>query len=299
MRRLWVLALTGLCWGCGDTADGAARSAADGEVASGAGAGVDAQASADGRAPLDAGAPVDAGAVMDGATPVQDAAPIDAAVACAAGEVTLMTADGVRLAADLYPVAGARRGAVLLHMIPPSNTRANYPAAFIEALTARGFSVLNVDRRGAGGSGGVAREAYEGPNGALDAAAARAFLQGCGVAADRVALVGASNGTTSTLDHAVAAGPDAPPAALVWLTGGPYTENQHALADHRAAWATLPIRFVFSTAERAWSAGFIEGAPAPWVFDEYPNGAHGTRMFGAAPSAIDRVAGWLDEVVAP
>ena len=72
----------------------------------------------------------------------------------------------------------------------------------IDALVERGFTVLNVDRRGAGDSGGVAREAYTGPNGRLDAVAARAFLldSACGVAPDRIAFVGASNGTTTIVD---------------------------------------------------------------------------------------------------
>lgn len=237
-----------------------------------------------------------AGGAADPDLGLVDAAAGDGGLGCAAGVVTFPTEDGVRLTGDLSP--GGPRGVVLLHMIPPSNDRSNYPAAFIEALTARGFTVLNVDRRGAGDSEGEARAAYEGPAGRLDALAAETFLleSGCGIAPGRVAFVGASNGTTTVLDHAVAA-PDARlPSALVFLTGGAYTENQTRIADHRPRLDALPIRFVFSTQERAWSAAFeAEGAPA-WVFDEYPDGAHGTRMFGAAPAAIDAVAGWLDEV---
>lgn len=211
--------------------------------------------------------------------------------------VRFTTTDGVSLAADLYP--GGPRAAVLLHMIPPRNNRTNYPPAFIDALSAHGFTVLNVDRRGAGDSEGVAREAYQGPNGRLDAVAARDFLlgAGCGVDGARLAFIGASNGTTTALDYTIGAPAEALPAALVFLTGGPYTETQQPIADHRARLDALPLRFVFSTAERDWSAGFIDGAPAGWVFDEYPAGAHGTRMFQAAPLAVDVVADWLHEVV--
>ena len=77
----------------------------------------------------------------------------DGPTACTAAgpiAVDLVADDKVRLAADLYTTGttGAP-GVILLHMIPPSNTKANYPRAFIDPLVARGFQVLNVNRRGA------------------------------------------------------------------------------------------------------------------------------------------------------
>lgn len=113
------------------------------------------------------------------------------------------TDDGVELVADLYTTGTTGAPAViLLHMIPPQNDRANYPAGFIEALRARGLTVLNLNRRGAAGSGGVAKEAYKGDKGWLDVKAARDLLLAhpCAPPRHRVALVGASNGTTSALD---------------------------------------------------------------------------------------------------
>ena len=213
--------------------------------------------------------------------------------------VAFDTTDGVTLAADFHPAAGGR-AAVLLHMIPPSNTRRNYPPEFIDALVERGFSVLNVDRRGAGDSGGIAREAYEGPAGKLDARAAVGFLldSECGIGAESIAIVGASNGTTTAFDYAASDAPeDTPPAALVFLTGGNYTENQTDLTVERDRLAQTPILFAFSTQERAWSAGFIPSAPDAWRFEEFDPGDHGTRMFGSRPESIDAVADWLDEVV--
>ena len=220
-----------------------------------------------------------------------------ASEACeAAGPVltTLTTDDGILLTADLY-TTGKRGGpaAVLLHMIPPSNDRSNYPAAFITALVSRGVAVLNVDRRGAGGSGGVARDAYTGSKGALDAKAAVGLLRAHACAFDetRVAVVGASNGTTTAVDYAVSAA--TPPRALVLLTGGTYTESQTTIADHRPLLGSIPTLFVFSTAESSWSKGFSSGAPATWRFEEYPNGAHGTGMFAAEPTSIDSVASFV------
>ena len=298
----WALAQAG-CGGAGNS--GVTRDAEAADVAprsDGATGPADALAgSADAAPGADAGSKLDAAPGGDDAaiamTDAERGAP-DVAGACPAGPtvVHFETTDGVRLEADLYPAAARGRLAVLLHMIPPSNDRRNYPAAFIEALVARGFTVLNVDRRGAGGSAGEPRAAYDGPDGWRDPAAALAFAQttGCGVDPARVALVGASNGTTSVLDHAIEAGP---PAAIVFLTGGAYTEKQHSLADARDALANTPIRFVFSTRERAWSVAFQADAPAAWTFDEYAPGDHGTRMFAARPEAITAVADFLGQSV--
>ncbi|MGF1469848.1 MAG: alpha/beta hydrolase [Sandaracinaceae bacterium] len=212
--------------------------------------------------------------------------------------VTLTTADGVRLQADLY-VEGTAGGpaAALFHMVPPSNDRTNYGRAFIDALLGQGLSVLNVDRRGAGASEGVAVDAYRGPKGKLDVRAAVELLRGHPCGFGRLGLVGASNGTTSVLDYTVdAAERGAPgPDGLVFLTGGSYTESQNVLRDARTALAPVPLLFVYSTAEREWSASFEDGAPAAWRFLEVPNGAHGTRMFEAVPDSVDDVAAFLGE----
>src|SRR5262245_51857736 len=100
--------------------------------------------------------------------------------ACAPGEtanVMLVTEDGLTLQGDFYATgAVGGPGAVLLHMIPPQWNRTSYPRAFIDELVASGISVLNLDRRGAGGSAGVAVDAYLGPNGKLDVEAAVGYL---------------------------------------------------------------------------------------------------------------------------
>jgi pimeloyl-ACP methyl ester carboxylesterase len=227
-----------------------------------------------------------------------------AASACAAsgGPVVtrLSTDDGVALSADLYTPGVARGPAVvLLHMIPPSNDRSNYPAAFISALVGRGVAVLNVDRRGAGASEGVARDAYTGNKGALDAKAAVDFLgaHACAFDPDRTAIVGASNGTTTAVDYTVSAA--RPPRALVFLTGGTYTENQTKLAEHLPALAPIATMFVFSTAESAWSKAFSTSAPPAWRFEEYAKGAHGTAMFDAEPASVEAVAAFVAESLAP
>lgn len=264
--------------------------------------------------PPDAGAPPDLGAPLDMGTPDSGAISMDAgppdlgAPSCTASPrelVTLLTEDDVSLVADFYN-AGVASGpaAVLLHMLPPNHDRSNYSPAFINALLDRGISVLNVDRRGAGGSGGVAQEAYFGPNGKWDAKAAYDFLSNhdCAFDPSKFTFVGASNGTTTALDFAVHANATAElstPSALVFLTGGTYTEAQNRINDHRPLLDTLPILFVYSTQESGWSAQFVAGEGPRWMFHEYADGDHGTFMFVRRPDAIARVADFMQAALTP
>lgn len=226
-----------------------------------------------------------------------------AACTSAPAVVSFLTDDGVKLEADDYPTGeGLGPSVVLLHMIPPANDRSNYPPAFIDALVAQKIRVLNVDRRGAGASEGDALEAYTGDKGKLDAKAAMLHLTSgaCGVDPMRIGVVGASNGTTTALDYAVHASANSElpfPSALVFLTGGSYTENQNSLGAHHDELAQVPIQFVFSAAESAWSKGYQPGAPSAWRFQEYDPGDHGTKMFEARPESIDAVVGFLAEVL--
>jgi len=193
-------------------------------------------------------------------------------------EVRLLTQDSVTLVADYYGVASDPGPAfALFHMIPPGNDRSNWPRRFVEALRDEGWGVRAVDRRGAGDSEGVPREAYEGDKGRLDVAASFGWLGDMGH--DPIVLIGASNGTTSVLDYVVEASPRSRPAAVGFMTGGGYTENQTRLADL----PPIPAVFTYSTAEAAWSEAQKEHDPGTWAFLEYPGGGHGTRMFDDKP----------------
>jgi hypothetical protein len=218
--------------------------------------------------------------------------------------VQLTTDDGLTLEADLWsPAACNGAGVVLLHMTPSGgNDRTNYPDAFIEKLVARDLTVLNVDRRGVGtDDASLKQSAYLGPNGVLDAKAAYDFLlaQPCTIDPARVVMVGASNGTTTALDFAIFAESDAVteiPSGLVFLTGGSYTENQFAIADHRALLDRIPILFVYAQNEAGWSEQQRSAAaPEIWTFLSYSAGDHGTRMFTAQPDSMEVVAAWIGE----
>lgn len=194
--------------------------------------------------------------------------------------VTFQTRDGVQLEADLYPTGLAGGTAfVLLHMIPPGNDRTGWPKSFIDQLVDQQWAVVALDRRGAGASGGDPTEAYEGEKGRYDVEAAVLDLQARGYG--DIAIIGASNGTTSMIDYTVWAGGEGlpVPVALGFMTGGTYTENQTSMS----ALPDLPAVFTYSTAERDWSEAQRPLDPGSWSFLEYEGGDHGTRMFDAKP----------------
>ena len=206
-------------------------------------------------------------------------------VDCGSGEaaVELHTDDGLMLVADYRPAAEPERGAVVLfHMIPPQYDRSTWPPEVRQAFADLGLGVLAVDRRGAGESEGEPEDAYQGEGGRLDMEAAVSFLvsdqRACPADPDRVLLVGASNGTTAVMDYAVAHSADQPPpAGLVWMSPGDYTENQHRVDESRPVLEELPMLWLYPTDE-PWSEGFVDGAPETWEF--VPRGEeHGTFMF--------------------
>lgn len=203
--------------------------------------------------------------------------------------VSLTTSDGVKLEADWYDAPGTR-GIVLLHMIPPHHDRTSWPRAFIEGLRADGAAVLVLDRRGAGKSGGEAKDAYEGPKGALDMDAAAAFLVEKGHGA--LAIVGASNGSTTALDYTVAAmGKGLPiPTDIVFMSAGPYTENNNPVG----AIKLVHTFFVYPEAEKEWNDAQKSRSPA-WSMRTYPGDDHGTNLFGKHADVEDEIRVFLDD----
>lgn len=191
------------------------------------------------------------------------------------GVITLETRDLVKLEADYYPAAEeGRPGVVLLHMIPPNNDRTNWTDAFIWDLTGRDWAVLAIDRRGAGGSDGVAEDAYEGEGGRYDVEVAVQRLVDDGYGP--IGIMGASNGTTSMVDYAAWASGDGltVPVVLGLLTGGTYTENQTSMKSV----VGLPAVFTYQTSENAWSEQQRSIDPGTWSFHEYLGAGHGTQM---------------------
>jgi pimeloyl-ACP methyl ester carboxylesterase len=211
-------------------------------------------------------------------------------------EVSLKTRDEVTLAADHYPAEPGRPGLVLLHMHPGNNDRSNWPCDFVEALAAQDWAVIVPDRRGTGGSGGEVNDAFEGEFGRYDVEAAVELLVQEQVG--DLAILGASNGTTSQVDYLVWAPGEGLPQAVAtgFMSGGGYTENQTDMADVAAL--GIPAVFTYPPSESTWAEAQAARAVPGWEFFEYSGGDHGTRMFAAAPEVADDLvnfyAGILD-----
>jgi len=203
--------------------------------------------------------------------------------------VSLETADGVTLAADWYGHAPEAPVLVLLHMIPPTYDRTSWPVDVIEGFRSDGCAVIAIDRRGAGESGGDAQDAYRGPLGVNDAFAAVDLALARGH--ERVAVIGASNGTTTLLDYAIeatAAGyPE--PEALVLLSGGTYTEANHDMEELFLS----PTLFAYPRDEADWNETQAALGREGWAFWDFAIGDHGTFMFDAREQFADELRGWL------
>lgn len=204
--------------------------------------------------------------------------------------VSIQTADGITLSADWLPAAAGAPAVLLLHMKPPENSRSSWPLSFRTLLHDDGFSVLNLDRRGAGGSGGRAEDAYVGEKGVLDARAAVQFLLDHHAGA--LTMIGASNGSTTALDYAVTAAANhlPVPAKLIFLSPGEYTEHQHSLSA-----LTLPHVFVGYPGNEADFNQALAPAHPQWSFHAYPQGKHGTYLFASAPQVVADMRAFLKQ----
>ena len=123
-----------------------------------------------------------------------------------AEDVTLTTADGLRLRAWHVPPRRPSGAAVLV--LPGNAGNRSYRAPLAATLADQGFAVLLLDYRGYGGNPG--RPSERGLH--LDAGAGRAYLEARGdVDPDRIAYYGESLGAGVAIELAL----EVPPAALV------------------------------------------------------------------------------------
>lgn len=225
---------------------------------------------------------------------------------CAGDEsvVTFETSDGVTLEADDMMASETGRPAlVLFHMIPPFFDRTSWPKRIRNKFYELDIHVLNVDRRGTGGSGGVPEDAYFGDGALWDAEAAVSWLvsddRGCAIDPDRLIMFGASNGTTTTLDYTFGHAGDLPDVAgLAWLSPGDYTEAQNDIDDKRKKLENVSMRWLYPENE-PYADDFVDGAPDTWQFSRRGM-QHGTDMFDEDTLEDDTVADLLalvDEVI--
>lgn len=210
--------------------------------------------------------------------------------------VQLSTSDGLRLAADWYPVAQPRGWALLLHMMPA--TKESY-AALAVALQEQGIASLACDFRGHGASDG-GPTGYEAFTDAqqqakrLDVEAGAAYLVELGMVSSRFVLVGASIGANLALQH-LAAHPDVP-AAVLLSPGMNYRGVYLAplagrIAPHqRVLLAAGGSDDAYSTKTVTELADIIGVSATSHVFTR---AGHGTAMFEREPSLLTTVVRWM------
>ncbi|MHC1562593.1 alpha/beta hydrolase [Actinomycetospora sp. C-140] len=179
-----------------------------------------------------------------------DAGPVPAAATVVArGEdVTLATADGLRLGAWFVPASGARRDVTVLVANGNAGDRAAR-APLAAALAAQGLDVLLFDYRGFGGNPG--RPSEDGL--VTDARAAREHLVGArGVDPGRLLYLGESLGSGVVARLAT----EAPVAGMVLRS--PFTELA-AIAE--IAYPVLPVRALL--ADRFPVVDLVHGTGVP------------------------------------
>jgi pimeloyl-ACP methyl ester carboxylesterase len=222
-------------------------------------------------------------------------------------DVTIKTADGMKLAATYHPPRGRpAEGApsvVALHMF--MNRRQSYEP-IVPAVTEQGMGLLAIDLRGHGGSkvqdGEDLSKKAAGRDGDLframhhDAAAGIKWLRKTKkVPKGKVALLGASVGCSVAIDTAVRHPDDV--ACVVALTPGtnylgvPTMEHIHKWPEGK------PLFVLSSEGEKKKGAGPILEAlrEKGCEIHTVPGGQelHGTRMFRKVTGIEEKVAAWI------
>lgn len=209
--------------------------------------------------------------------------------------VQVSTKDNVDIAGDFYEYEGAKKGVLLLHMMPA--TRSSWKA-FADTLQTAGFAVLAIDLRGHGESQG-------GPDGYKDFsdaehAASRAdveraadFLREQGVS--ELHIAGASIGANLALQYA---SEHQETRSVILLSPG-LVYRGVATAPALAALAPDQGVMLAASEDDAYSFESVGTLAQTLSFDEahqlrtFANAGHGTTMFEHEQEFMDELVMWL------
>lgn len=227
-----------------------------------------------------------------------------------ARDVELHTEDGLTLGAWLVPAGRPAREVTVLVANGNGGDR-SVRAPLARALAAEGMSVLLFDYRGYGGNPGSPSE--EGL--ALDVRAARAFLAGAGVPADRILYFGESLGTAVVTELAA----EIPPAGLLlrspfmdlaslgrvhypFLPVSTLLRDRFPLAEHVAR-VDVPVTVVLgdrdSIVPPAQSRAVAEATPTLRRLVEVPGADHNDLALLDGEALVEAAVDLADHVAPP
>lgn len=205
--------------------------------------------------------------------------------------VTVEASDGLVLVGDYYPLSVNMQhtGVLLIHMLN-SNRRAYDP--LIPYLLDAGYSVLNVDMRGHGDTGG----ARDWPLAEQDV---QVWLDWMGEQPGLypgVAIIGGSIGANLALMGCNAS--EQCVTAVALSPGQDYTGvmPENALFAAGDAWSAYLIGSHDDTYSAQSIEWFFANAPGEVSARLYPGRAHGTNLFGNELESVSHtIVSWLDE----
>lgn len=183
------------------------------------------------------------------------------------------------------PGRKGRPAVILLHSPEDAEGGSGFPVGFVDELRARALSVVEVSGLG------------EGESGVEDVRAVRklALREACAPDPERVAFIASPKTGALALALATSTTAEDRPAALVLLSGGEATEARTKVRDHRAQLETLPMLFVYSDRDAAWSTQFQDEPTSPlWLFRRQGSQAHGLELLAEAADSADDIAVFLE-----
>lgn len=215
-----------------------------------------------------------------------------------AHDMVLMTKDGVRLAATLYPAKTTPTpGLIFVHML--GGKRSDWdPLA--QLAQRQGFMCITFDLRGHGGSANqnghpityrnFSNEDWLGAT--QDIAAAKRALVANGAQRDDLGVIGAGIGASLALRYG-ASDPDIAAAVLISPS-----LNDHGFNTERdlIAFGKRPVLLV-TAEDDSYSAGACatlkRHAPGFCELRSYAGSAHGTDLLATSPNATNLIVQWL------
>lgn len=213
--------------------------------------------------------------------------------------IEFTTQDGVTIVADWYPVSGATKTTLLVHMLPA--TKESY-VVLAKKLNAAGISALAIDLRGHGDSvnGPAGRLNYQDFSSAqhlasiADLDAALDWFNQQGFSADKISVIGASIGANLSLQAAA----DHPEIMkIVLLSPGLDYHGVQTEPFITKLSETVQVLLISSEGD-GYSADSVRRLKELRPVSQLkllPGSAHGTDLFQEVPSLPDEITQFISD----